>query len=276
MRASLAFGLVASGLLAACAGQRLATRPYAPPSPDELLAAVRARQAAIRGMNAEARATSWLGGERVRGTVQMLVARGGQLRFEAEVALQGAVAALAVDRGHFTFIDHAKHLFRTGDACPANVASLLRIPLAPAEVAAILLGDSPLPENTRAAQVAWDGAAAADVLVLAGPGGATLWLGLRRPNPAVAAWDVLYLEGQAPPSRGRWRVAYEDPERVGAVALPRRIRFAEPGKDWDDGVEIRMHERALNPTFPEGAFTLVAPPGYTIEQAPCPALPAPR
>ena len=276
MSRRLVLGLVAAGLLAGCAGQRLATRPYAPPSPDELLAAVRARQTAIAGMNAEARATSWLGGERARGTVQMLVARGGQLRFEAEVALQGAVAALAVDHGHFTFIDHNKHLFRAGPACPANVASLLRIPLAPAEVAAILLGDAPLPEDSSATQVTWDGAAAADVLVLPGPGRATFWLGLRRPNPAVAAWDVVYLEGQAPTSRERWRVAYEDLERAGPVALPRRIRFAEPGKDWDDGVEIKIRERALNPTFPAGAFTLVAPPGYTVEQAPCPGISGPR
>ena len=37
-----------------------------------------------------------LAGERARGTVQMLVARNGDLRFEAEVSLQGVVAALAV------------------------------------------------------------------------------------------------------------------------------------------------------------------------------------
>ncbi len=271
-RLCVALALSAS-LASGCAGSRLSVRPYAPPTADELLAAVRTRQAAVTGMNAEARATSWLGGERVRGTVQMLVARGGQLRFEAEVALQGTVAALAVDRGQFTFIDHQKHRFRVGAACPANVASLVRIPLEPAEVAAILLGDVPLPERATAAEVAWDGAAAADVLILPAPGGATFWLGLRRPNPALAAWDVVYLEGQAPGTSGRWRVAYDDLERAGAVALPRRVRFAESGKGWDDGVEIRIRERATNPSFPEGAFTLTAPPGYTVEHAPCPVPP---
>ncbi len=267
---SLVLGPAALCLVAGCAGQRLLPRPYAPPTAGELLAAVRARQTAVAGMNAEARATSWLGGERVRGTVQMLVARGGELRFEAEVSLQGTVAALAVDHGHFTFIDQQKHLFRSGPACPANVASLIRIPLAPAEVAAILLGDAPLPDDPSAAQVAWDGAAAADVLVLPGPGGATFWLGLKRQNPGLAAWEVVYLEGLAPGARERWRVAYDDFERAGGVALPRRIRFAEPGKGWDEGVEIKIRERALNPTFPDGAFTLTAPAGYTVEQAPCP------
>ena len=276
MNARLALGLVAAGLLAGCAGQRLATRPYAPPSPDELLAAVRARQEAIAGMNAEARATSWLGGERVRGTVQMLVARGGQLRFEAEVALQGTVAALAVDHGHFTFIDHNKHLFRAGPACPANVASLLRIPLAPAEVAAILLGDAPLPENPSAAQVAWDGAAAADVLVLPGPGGATFWLGLRRPNPAVAAWDVVYLEGQAPASREPLarglrrsrarrpgRAAAPDPFRRAGQGLGRRRRDQDPRAR----PEPRLPRRRLHPR---------RAPGLHRRASPLPSNPGPR
>jgi hypothetical protein len=252
-----------------CASSRLATRGYPAPTANELLAAVSARQAVVSGMNVEARATSWLGGERVRGTVQMLVGRGGRLRFEAEVALQGTVALLAVDNEQFGFIDHQKRLFRKGPACPANVAALIRIPLLPAEVAAILLGDVPLPTGEFQVAVEWDPARAADVLVLPGPQGSTLWLGLRRPNPAAAAWDVLYLEGQEPGARARWRVSYEELERAGAVALPRLVRFAEPGKSWDDGVEIKIRERSLNPSFPDGVFTLEPPPGYKVETALC-------
>ena len=69
-------------LLAACATVP-AQRTYPVPSADELLAALRARQAAAHSLNLETRTTSWLGGERVRGTVQMLVERVGNLRFEA-------------------------------------------------------------------------------------------------------------------------------------------------------------------------------------------------
>ena len=179
------------------------------------------------------------------------------------------MALLAVDQGQFTFIDHQKHLFRKGPACPTNVAALVRIPLAPAEVAAILLGDVPLPKDGKALAVEWDGERGADVLVLGGPQGATLWLGLRRPNAAVPAWDVLYLEGQEAGARDRWRVAYEDFDRSTQVALPRLVRFAEAGKSFDDGVEIRIRERTLNPSFPEGAFRLVQPDGYTVEHATC-------
>jgi hypothetical protein len=270
-RLPLLVGLFALALAPAtgCGGARLATRDYPAPSADELLAALRARQAVVLGQNLEARATSWLGGERVRGTVQMLVGRGGQLRFEAEVALQGTVALLAVEREQFAFIDHQKHVVRKGPACPANVATLIRIPLLPREVAAILLGDAPLPADSSGARVEWDGARRADVLVLPGPQGSTLWLGLRRPHPATATWDVIYLEGQEAGGRGRWRVAYDDLERADGVTLPRLVRFAEPGKGWDDGVEIKIRERRLNPTFPAGAFTLTEPSGYRVERALC-------
>jgi len=263
---SIALGLiVASG----CASARHYVRGYPTPTSDELLAALRSRHENLRGINAEARVTSWLGGERVRGTVQILATRQGQLRFEAEVALQGTVAALAVSDGQFTFIDHQKHLFRKGPACPANVAELVRIPLAPTAVAAILLGDAPLPPGARATGVEWDQARGTDVLVLADPSGGTFWLGLRRPAPAVAYWDVVYLEGASSGSRDRWRVSYDDLDRVGAIAMPRLVRFAEPGKSFDDGVEIRFKDRATNPTFAANAFTLQPPPGYSVELATC-------
>jgi len=242
-------------------------RSYAAPSAEDLLLAVRARQAAVHGMNVETRATSWLGGERVRGTVQMLVERSGRLRFEAEVSLQGTVAALTVDGGNFAFIDHQKRLFRKGPACPSNVAAMIRIPLAPDEVAAILLGDIPLPSDGKTAAVEWDASRGVDVLTLESQASVKLRLGLRRSNAQVAAWDVVFVEGFE--TRGRWQVVYEDFERVSGVALPRLVRFAEPGKSFDDGVEIKIRERALNPSFPEGAFTLDPPPGYQVELAVC-------
>jgi len=252
-----------------CAGSAQMVRSYPAPTPDELLQAVRARQAAVRGINVETRATSWLGGERVRGTVQMLVERTGRLRFEAEVSLQGTVAALTVDGGQFAFVDHQKHLFRKGPACPANVAAMIRIPLAPAEVAAILLGDVPLPDASKAASVEWDSGRGADVLVVESRTGANLRLGLRRPNPQAPAWDVVFVEGLDAGARGRWRVSYEDFERISGVALPRLVRFAEPNRSFDDGVEIKIRERALNPQFPDGAFTLEPPTGYRVELAAC-------
>ena len=179
------------------------------------------------------------------------------------------MAVLTVDGGQFAFIDHQKRLFRKGPACPANVAAIIRIPLAPAEVAAILLGDIPLPDGSKAASVEWDSSRGADVLAVESQAGAKLLLGMRRPNPQLPAWDVVFVEGLDAGARGRWQVSYEDFDRTSGVALPRLVRFAEPGKNFDDGVEIKIRERALNPAFPEGAFTLEPPSGYRVEVAAC-------
>ena len=247
-------------LIISCASTTPAQRTYPVPTADELLAALRARQTAVHSVNLETRTTSWLGGERVRGTVQMLVERAGNLRFEAEVSLQGMVAALAVHDGTFVFVDHQKKTFRQGLATANDVASLIRIPLPAQAVAAILLGDVFFPEASQALDVGWD--RGADVLHLLTPDGVQLWISLRRPAPAVAAWEVVAVAGQSPFARARWRVSYEDLQRSDGQSFPVLIRFAEPGRDFDDGVEIKVRDRILNPTLPVDAFLLAPPPGY--------------
>ncbi len=265
MRARLILFLGA--LVAGCAGSKAAVRPYPAPDSDELLAALRARQAAVTSVSLETRATSWLGGERARGTVQMLVDRSGDLRFEAEVSLQGTVAALAVHQGRFIFVDHQKKTFRQGPATPGNVATLIRIPLEPRQVAAILLGDGAIPAQAGVVDVGWDGARGADVLHMQDAFG-QLWISLRRSAPD--RYDVVALEGQSPGASRPWRVSYEDLHSTGGWMFPNLIRFAEPGHSFDDGVEIKVKDRILNPTLPADAFVISPPPGYTPEQPPGP------
>jgi hypothetical protein len=92
-------------VVAGCVHTPPVVRPYPAPTPEALMASLTARQQAVAGMSARARATSWLGGERVRATVNMLVERDGHLRFEAEVSLQGTVATLATDGATFALLD---------------------------------------------------------------------------------------------------------------------------------------------------------------------------
>jgi hypothetical protein len=259
-----AAALALSLLFATCATAPV-QRTYPVPTADELLAALRARQTAVHSLNLETRTTSWLGGQRVRGTVQMLVEREGNLRFEAEVSLQGTVAALAVCDGNFVFVDHQKKIFRLGPATPSDVASLIRIPLPAQAVAAILLGDVFLPEGSKGLDVGWD--RGADVLHLQAPDGDELWVSLHRPAPLVAAWDVVAVAGRPAFARARWRVSYEDLEHIDGRSFPALVRFAEPGRDFDDGVEIKVRDRIVNPAFPADAFLLAPPPGYLPQKA---------
>jgi hypothetical protein len=281
-RARMPVLAVALALFGSCAATAQQQRPYPAPEATTLLAALRARQAAVRSIDLDTRTTSWLGGQRTRGTVVMLVERGGRLRFEAEVSLQGAVATLVTNEDRFALLDLQAHLFKQGEACPHNVASLVPVPLLPAEVAAILLGDALITPEARPLEVGWDTEARADTLALdngtvdgKGQGmgmTAHVLVKLRAANPnagSAARWDIVGVEGEVAGQTQRWRVVFDDLKEDGGFAFPQVIRFAEPGKSFDDGVEIKVKSRRVNPTFKPQAFTLAAPEGYPVEVVPC-------
>jgi outer membrane lipoprotein-sorting protein len=261
-----------SVLAACCAHAQPVARPYPAPAPDALIAALSAQQAAVRGMNARVRATSWLGGERVRATVNMLVERDGHLRFEAEVSLQGTVAVLATDGATFALYDAHRNEFSRGPACPANVASMVRIPLAPADVAAVLLGDGrpPAPIDPAAATVGWDARRGADVLAVPVREGGTLQFLFHGDGAARALVAVIRIGANGAPL---WQTAYEDHETVGGARVPGVIRFAEQTSSFDDGVEIKFKERTINAAPAAGAFTLTPPAGATVVDVGCGAAP---
>jgi len=268
MRRAAVAGVAALVLgLGGCPQKPPAQRLYPPPTVDELAATLRAQQAAVRSMNARVRATSWLGGERVRASVLMLATREGSLRFEAEVTLQGTVAILVVSGGGFAFLDLHHNELRQGPACPANVASLVRIPLEPPEVAAILLGDVALgdvPAGTGS--VAWDPERGADVWNVPTAKGTAhvAFTGSDAGHRAVAgvSWDD-------PSGRRVWRTSYEDFEGAGPVRLPSLIRFAEKDGSFDDGVEVRFKDRTINVTPKPTDFTLAPPPGAAVREVGC-------
>jgi hypothetical protein len=240
-------------------------RPYAAPTGDELAQLLAARAATVTSLNARARATSWLGGERVRATVLMLVERDGHLRFEAEVSLQGTVATLATDGRTFALLDAHKNELSRGPACPANVASLIRIPLAPADVAAIILGDARRPPDAAVSpDVGWDAERGADVLELTLPA-QTLRVFFAHHGTVV---DVVGAEALAG-GRRLWRTAYDDFEGTGATRLPTTIHFAEGAGSYDDGVEIKLKDHQLGTQAPAGAFTLTPPAGVAVRDVGC-------
>jgi hypothetical protein len=229
------------------------------------MATLTARQAAVRGMSARVRATSWLEGERVRATVNMLVQRDGHLRFEAEVSLQGMVAALATDGTTFSFFDAHKNELSRGPACPDNAASLIRIPLAPPDVAALLLGDArppdgAVPDNS----VAWQNGG--DQLLLRAPDGRIVAYTFRGGDADRALVAVAGLDRAG---KTLWRAAFEDMETVGGVRLPSTIRFAERDASFDDSVEIKFKDRTLNTSPPPNAFTLDVPAGAKVIDVGC-------
>jgi hypothetical protein len=253
---------------ASCLHAPTVVRPYPAPTAETLTAALAARQRAVSGMNARVRATSWLGGERVRATVNMLVERDGRLRFEAEVSLQGTVATLVTDGPSFALLDARHNQLSRGPACPANVASLIRIPLGPADVAAVLLGDArpPEPAGGGAPTVSWNPQRGADVLVLNDRQGGTLQLFFRGPD---AGRDLVGAVRTGADGARLWQTSYESFESIAGRRLPGTILFAERGGSFDDGVEIRFKDRSLDDPPPPAAFTLAPPPGVVVKDVGC-------
>jgi len=267
-----ALALAVAFVAACCAHAQPVARSYPAPAPDALIAALAAQQAAVRGMNARVRATSWLGGDRMRATVNMLVERDGHLRFEAEVSLQGTVATLATDGATFALYDAHKNEFSRGPACAANVASMIRIPLAPADVAAVLLGDArpPGPIDPATASVGWEARGGNDLLAVPAREGGTLQFAFHGDGAARTLVGVARIGSNGAPL---WRTAYEDHETVGGVRLPKTIRFAEGNTGFDDSVEINFKDRTLNGAPPAGAFTLAPPAGAKVADVGCGSVP---
>lgn len=278
MRRGLTTAVRACALLAlpvaigACRGHAPIARAYPPPAPAELREALRARQRMVTSVNGSARATSWLDGDRIRATVLMLVERGGRMRLEAEVSLQGTVAILATDGRQFELLDVRKNELRRGPACPANIASLIRIPLGPAQVAAIFLGDARLPPGDGAADtVDWDGQTGTDVLVVPDGDGQLRYHFRHRDIGPPRLEGVIAADAAGRP---RWRVGFEEfvdvPTPRGPVTLPQLIHYAEGTSSFDDGVEIKFKDRTANGPVPSAAFTVTAPPGTAIVDVACP------
>jgi hypothetical protein len=251
-------------------------RPYPPPTAAELRAALMARQQAVETINAEARATSWLGGDRVRATVLMLVDRIGRLRLEAQVSLQGTVAVLATDGQRFALFDARKNELRRGPACPGNIASLIRIPLGPADVAAIFLGDAKLPADDAGGAgdtVDWDGDIGGDVLVVPDRAGQLRYLFQRRGKIPAVLVGMTAVDQQGHPV---WRVAFDDFADIASTAgaplilLPQIIHYAEGARSFDEGVEIKFKERTVNEAFTPDVFTLATPTGASALEVGCP------
>jgi hypothetical protein len=240
-------------------------RPYPAPTASELMAKIAAHARQIHSLRAEARVEHTAeGGQRVKVTVRMLVERGGKLRLEAEAPLVGPVATLVSDGEHFALLDLRNHRFFEGPASACNVASLIRIQLAPEDVVSVLMGGAPI--EGAPSGVSWDPShGGREVLELRAPDGGSerIWLDARD-----RIWDLLAAERRDAAGQLRWRVEHEDfQDRGGGVRLPTRTQVEEPPEKAD----ARLKFRSLEPNVAAdpAVFHLEPPPGVVPEPARC-------
>src|SRR4051812_18425481 len=101
-------------LLCGCPAPPPVARPYPPPSAEQLLQALQSRADKLQSLSAEGRADEMgQGAERVKVSINVLVAQGGRLRLEAESPLGGTVATLVTDGQQFQLLDSRNNRFLT-------------------------------------------------------------------------------------------------------------------------------------------------------------------
>src|ERR1700744_5953764 len=188
MRAHIvAAALAVVPLLAGC--PKPAERPYPPPSADELMSALRTRAEHLKTLRMTAKIDYMAnGGQRAKVKVNMLLARGGKLRFEADSPLGGSLATLTSDGAQFSLLDVRANRFLTGPAKACNVARMIRLNRTPDDIGAVLMGSAPLPADAKIKSAGWDANnGGREVLTLALPDGGEEIIKLDAQNKT---WDV--------------------------------------------------------------------------------------
>jgi outer membrane lipoprotein-sorting protein len=238
-------------------------RPYAPPSAEELLAALHARIERLSTLRATAKVDELEGGQRVKVKVALIAARGGKLRLEADSPLGGNVAVLTADGSNFALLDVRNNRFLAGPATACNVARLIRLELPPDDVVAVLMGDVPL-EGTPSG-VDWDPEhGGREILSLRTPDGGSEKIFL---DAGDRRWDPLLAERRDAQGKVVWRVTHDRFADHGGIRLPEVSTVEEPPFHVDAQIKFRALEP--NVQLPDSVFRQDPPSGIAVEQATC-------
>ena len=245
-------------------------RPYAPPSAEELYAAVTGRAAAIQTQRTETKVDLLADkDQRVKLGVTFLTQAPNRLRMEAEGPFSTAVASLASDGADFQFLDIRNNRFLAGPAQPCSIARLIRVALRPSDVVAVLDGVAPIIDSAPDARaVDWDPHhGGREVLRLRGADGSVETLEF---DARERRWDLVDAELRDGRGQVVWHVEHQDfalVEGGGPLRLPGRSAITQPSRNAD--ARIRYKSRELGVTPPEGVFQLAPPPGIPVEQVSC-------
>ena len=251
---------VAALLLVAGCPTSSVTRSYPEPAPQAVLDHLRALKERAPTLNAVTKTDVRVGGERANVEVSILAAWGGKLRFIAADPNHATAADLASNGERYCFVDVHANCAECGAATADTVARLVRIPLEPDQVVAVLMGATPLLEDAEAkveASIEWQPAGGHEILTLK-RGDAVQRVVL---DGRDRRWDVL--ESQLTEGgKTRWKIRHKGFHEVKSaqgqtVRVPADSIFEESG----DNVRISWREQQIGAPLAAGKFQLTPPPG---------------
>jgi len=262
-----ALSAAAAVVLASCGH---ATRPYAPPTTEALLAHLGKRSQAVHSMRTSSppKVDHMSKEGRVKTPVAMMIERPDRLRFDAESPMAGRLlASLVTDGVRFWLLDFEKGVLYEGNPEPCNVARLIEIEMPPAAVVDMLLGGAPLPAGLSP-ELEWDGEHRRERLSFKLPDGHVEEVSLDGEG-SPPRWDVVLAELKTAGGQVVWRLSHEGFSDVGGVRLPKVTRFEKPAEKAD--VIVRWKSgREVNVALPADAFQVQAPAGLPKKKLVCP------
>lgn len=271
LRRRLLTTLVLASSLLGCFGVR---PTYMHEDPVRVLSVQRAAFAGVDAISADARVDQRGKQGRIKGRVMMFARRPASLRFDA-MSQFGPVSTLTSNGEVFALSSFRDKRFITGPACPQNVARLLRMPMEGSQVVEFLLGGSALIDAQRRT-IAWDEDGFYRIVLYAADGHRQeLDVKLREADLEAALdaqrFTLLRSELLSPKGKSRWRVTYDDYQRVKhagkTILWPFRVHVVQKASDMD--TLIRFKEVTVNPSIPEGVFDQQPVGGLVREEAPC-------
>jgi len=245
--------------LASCTGY---SRPYSTPRPATVMNALALGR--INALRSQGKVDAMMGkGKRVKVKVFLIADRLGRIRFDAVTPppMNSTVLLLTSDATTFRANDQRNRKYFEGKAGVCAVRSMLGIPLTPAQLFAMLIGEPAVSGGTMS--LSWDKKCGCEVITaVRGDTTARLWvLG----HKGKASWRVVKQLITGP--RGKVKVEYRGFKKVGGSWLPHRIRITSPGTREDTVFAFTKIE--INPELEVEAFTQEPPAGAEIRRIIC-------
>ncbi len=239
-----------------------AQRPGPPPTEEQLVKHLRDRAAKVTALRTEAK-VDYLAekGDRVKLSMTFLTRAPAELRIDAENPMGGTVASLASDGKSFQLLDARANRFLAGDATPCNIARLIRVRLAPADLVAMIDGAAPLLGEPQG--VSWDASDGGhEVLKLKDERGNVETIKL-----TPKEWDVAAAEVTGPDGKTLYRLTHDEFTEEGGIRFPGKTWIFDPGHNAD--AKIRYKSRELGPQLQPSVFHLDPPPNFPVENVRC-------
>ncbi|MBU1241280.1 DUF4292 domain-containing protein, partial [Myxococcota bacterium] len=238
------------------------SRPYSTPNPGNIMSTLALSK--INSLRSQGKVDAMMGkGKRVKVKVFLIADRLGRIRFDAVTPppMNATVLLLTSDGQTFRANDQRNKKYFQGNAGVCAVKAMLGIPLSPAQLFAMLIGEPAV--SSANMTLSWDKKCGCEVITAKkGDTTARLWvLG----HKGKANWRVVKQVITGP--KGKVKVEYRGFKKLNGFTIPHRIRLSSPGKKEDTVFAFTKIE--INPEVEVEAFNQEPPAGVEIRRIIC-------